>query len=453
MVQKLVGAVGGMFSTPAYWQGTVPNVGLQNMIYTIGVDDVPKMFVISNGMLQTPPISASPAFSFRFPGASPVISANGATGGILWAIDSSSWTQSAGLTILRAFDATNLTELYDSHMFSEDNPGPAVKFTVPTVANGSVYVGTQTRLAVFGLFPGGRGAPTPTPTATITATATTTATATDTVTATPTITDTPTATSTATITATFSATPTDTATSTASTDPPTPTAISTASSVTPTITATPTASPSPVFATLSAKPTSILFSDQVVDYQGKSAKVTVINTSANATVTLSPTASTGFVMTLSTCRTAMPPRSSCTIGVAFVPTAKGKQNGQLQLNSNAMNGVRAIKLKGKGVAPKMRTKPKSLSFTQTSVNAVSSPQSITVVNDTPAPISFITAPAATPPFNVTANTCNTIAPNGGTCTISVEFAPHKRGKYQGTLEIHDNAVTSPQHIKLFGISK
>jgi hypothetical protein len=54
---------------------------------------------------------------------------------------------------------------------------------------------------------------------------------------------------------------------------------------------------------------------------------------------------------------------------------------------------------------------------------------------------------------VTANTCTTIAPNGGTCTISVEFAPHTHGKYQGTLEIHDNAANSPQHIKLFGSSK
>ena len=447
MVQELPAAVGGMFSTPAYWQGTVPNVGLQNMVYTIGVNDVPKMFVLSNGLLQTPPISASSSFSFGFPGASPVISANGTTGGILWAIDSTYWSSSTISAVLRAFDATNLTELYDSNMFIADHPGPPVKFTVPTVANGSVYVGTQTQLAVFGLFAGGRGAPTPTATATAsataTSTATTTATATDTVTATPTasITNTPAATLTATITATSVATPTVTASSVM------PTA-------TPTDTPTPTASPSPVFATLKANPTSISFSNQVVGHQGKAAKVTVINTAATAEVSLSqPTASSGFIVTSSNCPTVMPPGSSCKIEVAFAPTAKGRQNGQLQLTSNAKYGVRAIKLKGKGVAPKMNTRPKSLSFEQTSPDAVSSPHSITVVNDSPAPISFTTAPAATPPFNVTANTCTTIAPNGGTCAISVEFAPHTHGKYQGTLEIHDNAANSPQHIKLFGSSK
>ena len=43
MVQELDSAVGPMFGTPAYWQGTVPNVGLQNMIYTVASFDVPKM--------------------------------------------------------------------------------------------------------------------------------------------------------------------------------------------------------------------------------------------------------------------------------------------------------------------------------------------------------------------------------------------------------------------------
>ena len=193
MVQELPAAVGGMYSTPAYWQGTVPNVGLQNMIYTIGAFDVPRMFVIANGLIQTPPASEAQNFRLAYPAGSPVISANGTTGGILWFIDSSAWS-SGGTAILYAFDATNLnTELYDSNKFSADNPGPAVKFTVPTVANGSVYVGTQTQLAVFGLLPTARptASATATPTVMATASPTATASATTTVTATPTATATP----------------------------------------------------------------------------------------------------------------------------------------------------------------------------------------------------------------------------------------------------------------------
>lgn len=430
VVQELSGQISGMFSTPAYWQGNVPGVGLQSMIYTIGVGEEPRAWALSNGLIQTPAAStALTAFIFGYPGASPVISANGTTEGIMWAINNGGW-QSGRPAVLYAFDAANLKNfLYKSNQFLADNPGPAVKFTIPTVANGSVYVGTQTNLAVFGLFPGGsRNGATPTPTAT--ATATGTASATSTPTGTPAVTPTPTVTATAAATSTPTGTPTPT---------PTP---------------GPSSSPTTAFAALGASPKSISFSGQPMGHASKAANVTVTNLAAINSVTMGPpTASAGFIVTSDTCPTVLSPGASCTIGVASKPTVKGKQTGVLQLNSNAQYGTRSIKLRGKGLAPKLKSKPKSLSFEPTPPDAVSSSHSITIVNDSPSPISFTATPAATPPFNVTANTCGTLAPNGGSCTIAVEFAPHQRGKYAGTLELRHTGGNSPQQIRLLGHAK
>jgi len=89
-------------------------------------------------------------------GATPVVSSNGASNAIIWLIDSSgahTFPVQSSPAILQAFDPNNsLNEIYNSGMAaSRDAAGPAVKFTVPTVANGKVYVGTQTELDVYGL--------------------------------------------------------------------------------------------------------------------------------------------------------------------------------------------------------------------------------------------------------------------------------------------------------------
>jgi hypothetical protein len=67
--------------------------------------------------------------------------------GIIWVIESSS----SGT--LHAYDASNVsTELYHSQMnSSRDALGSFLRFSVPTIANGRVYVGTRDALVVFGL--------------------------------------------------------------------------------------------------------------------------------------------------------------------------------------------------------------------------------------------------------------------------------------------------------------
>ncbi len=102
------------------------------------------------GMLSTAPVSTT-AFSFNFPGPSPSISSNGTANGIVWIIQTDDYGH--GPATLHAFDATDLAnELYNTGQnFPRDNPGGSVKFTVPTIANGKVYVPAIKQISVYGL--------------------------------------------------------------------------------------------------------------------------------------------------------------------------------------------------------------------------------------------------------------------------------------------------------------
>ncbi len=131
------GLSGGVYSMPAYFNNTV---------YFGAVGDSLKAFSIVNARLGASAASKS-ATSFAYPGASPSISANGTTNGIIWAV------QKSTTGVLHAYDATNLAnELYNSNQASNNRDQFSDnKFITPMIANGKVYVGTPNSVVVFGL--------------------------------------------------------------------------------------------------------------------------------------------------------------------------------------------------------------------------------------------------------------------------------------------------------------
>ncbi|PYM80501.1 MAG: hypothetical protein DME09_19220, partial [Candidatus Rokuibacteriota bacterium] len=125
------------FGMPAYFNAR---------LYYQGAGDVLKAFELSNGLLSSSPVSQSTT-PFSYPGSTPSVSANGSSNAIVWALE-----LNAGTAVLHAYDALDLSrELYASTQVPADQLDGGVKFTVPTVANGKVYVGTQSSLNVFGL--------------------------------------------------------------------------------------------------------------------------------------------------------------------------------------------------------------------------------------------------------------------------------------------------------------
>jgi hypothetical protein len=132
-----------LFGLPAFYN---------NRLYFQGVGTALKAFGISNARLDATPVSQSTDQAV-FRGATPSISANGIGDGIVWqvaAAPAGGWRAT-----LRAYDAGDLSQrLYDSYSGVQVGAPDGisyVKFVVPTIANGKVYVGTIESLAVFGL--------------------------------------------------------------------------------------------------------------------------------------------------------------------------------------------------------------------------------------------------------------------------------------------------------------
>jgi hypothetical protein len=101
---------------------------------------------VANAWLATTPSSHSPT-AFPYPSATPAISANGTSNGIVWAAENGT------VTALHAYDAANLAnELYNSNQAgARDQFGAANKFITPMIADRKVYVGATNGVAVFGL--------------------------------------------------------------------------------------------------------------------------------------------------------------------------------------------------------------------------------------------------------------------------------------------------------------
>ena len=146
--QEITGA-GGMFSTPAFWNGTIYWNSGGNPVVSYSFD------AGGSGLMSAAPVSqtASSLGTFASTDAAS-ISASNLTNGIYWLMHNTGE--------LLAFDATNLTTLLwnSGQTGGRDSPGSATKFAPPTIANGKVYIGNLTSVVAYGLLNGQATTPT-----------------------------------------------------------------------------------------------------------------------------------------------------------------------------------------------------------------------------------------------------------------------------------------------------
>ncbi len=140
--QSLPAALAGLFSTPTLFGNTV-------FIGDSGYFGAPlRAFQLVAGQGLVPAAVPMTDHVFAYPGAGLAVSSAGSEGGVLWALEHTT------PAILYAYDPADLSHvLYSTDQATDgvDQPGTGVRFAVPTVWNGKVYVGTMERLAVYGL--------------------------------------------------------------------------------------------------------------------------------------------------------------------------------------------------------------------------------------------------------------------------------------------------------------
>jgi hypothetical protein len=158
IVQNFAGTAKGYWGTPAFW-----NNGLYLGGGWFGQTDTVRVFTFnpSSGKFATTPASQSSSI-YYFPAVTPSISAQGTSNGIVWTVDASVYGHRSQFgdtpapAILHAYSAADLTtEYWNSSMASagRDQAGNAVKFVPPTIANGKVYLNTQSEIDVYGFLP------------------------------------------------------------------------------------------------------------------------------------------------------------------------------------------------------------------------------------------------------------------------------------------------------------
>jgi hypothetical protein len=127
-----------ILATGAYW----------NTAYYLGGQGGPLSAYLLNASVPQFNLGGTSAHTYGFGGTTPSVSAAANQNGIVWTLDNGQYcttlAPSCGPAVLYAHDAANVaTELWDSAQVATDVAGNATKFTVPTVANGKVYVGTR----------------------------------------------------------------------------------------------------------------------------------------------------------------------------------------------------------------------------------------------------------------------------------------------------------------------
>lgn len=184
---------------------------------------------------------------------------------------------------------------------------------------------------------------------------------------------------------------------------------------------------------------SLTFGPQNIGTVSAPQNVTLTNF-GSAPLDLTITVSKDF-QTNTTCPTALPGGSFCTISVSYAPTVTGAESGSVTLTDNAFTGMQTISLSGTGTAPVASISPAAVNFQLQLLNTTSTPQAVVLTNSGTGPLTFSGSGISTTGDFAQANNCGSALAMGTSCQINVTYTPTVVGTETGSLSVMSNAPT------------
>ena len=206
---------------------------------------------------------------------------------------------------------------------------------------------------------------------------------------------------------------------------------------------------------ISVAPTYLTFNPQRIGQTSAPLTLTISNTGgapmANVAVQIIGPNGANFSITSNTCGSTLNNGSSCTVLVAFSPSAAGQSTATLVISSSTLGVAAAqVSLSGVGQAVSGITiSPVQISFLQPILGVATAPQTAVVTNTAAIGATDLVL-TVTPPFNLTQNTCTAVLAPGASCTAGIVFTPTSNGVVTGTLSASSSSFVDAATAVLTG---
>jgi FG-GAP-like repeat/Cep192 domain 4/HYDIN/CFA65/VesB-like, Ig-like domain len=196
-------------------------------------------------------------------------------------------------------------------------------------------------------------------------------------------------------------------------------------------------------------PTSLDFGSQLLTIPAT--KAVALSVSGDGDLSVSNVSASGNFSVAHNCAPTVANGTGCTINVTFNPATAGPLTGEVTITDNAADSPQIIQLSGTGVPPVITLSATSLDFGSLPLTLTSDPQTVTLTNTGPGPLTFngILLGGATSDFSMT-NNCPPTLPKDGQCTVNVTFKPSSANSIFGSVIIQDNGAENPHFISLRG---